>query len=66
MKNTFDIKEQKLRAEHDKFVEEALATADDWEGFDATQAIAEHAAKTEAKIKKIDQDRLKFQLYHGQ
>lgn len=65
MGNIFDIKEQKLRDAHAEFVKKALDVADDYDG-DATEVIAEHAAKTEAAIEKINRDRLNFKLYHGQ
>lgn len=65
MMKIFDIKEKKVREAHDKFVEKALIISDNYDS-DPTEVIAEHAAKTEAEIKKINQDRLKFQLYHGQ
>lgn len=62
MVSDFNIIEQRLRDRHREFAESAKAIAKNL-GEDPTQRIEKHAAKTEAKI---EEQRLNFQMYHGQ
>lgn len=62
MGNAFDIIEQRLRDSHSEYVASVTAIAKNL-GEDPTERIAQHAAKTE---KRIEDERLKFNMYHGQ